>query len=701
MGMRQEFMRAAVVPFQLSVGGRGSAGYALRAVAAGRSAEAALELPPLPGAPEALGLALGRALFPAPVRQLLIDVARGADEAGARVQIQLEVAPPELANLPWELATLGRESPWRPAIREDYTLVRAGRVAPAPPLAVAGPLRLLIACAPGAADAAEPLGRALGPLVREGSLVVDLLRDADPLALREALAEEPCHLLHLVAADASGAASAARLLLGQRLDGAGLAGILAEAPALRFVTIATGPEADAAAVVDVAATVHGRLGLATVALGGLDAALAAAFSGPCYSAIAQGDPVDLAATDGRAALAGANGSWGAPCVWLAPGGEQLFALRPASGAVRAGSLPEQGDEPGPPLPVGTPLRPRQATSGRAARALATARAFVVATTTVGAPALRARLATPTGVARPKLIALGVALLVLAVMVSRVLPGEAPPPVDEVELTLEAAPAPASASIPRPRSYTTYVAQAGDTLAAIAERAGSDAEALAAVNALPPGTPLWPGRPLVVPLYSDGEALPPAQLIERANPARPAVALTFDINGDEAPVYAILDLLAERSAQATFFITGSWAEQYPQAVQAILAAGHEIGNLSQTHPAFSGLSAEGAIEEIARAEQAIASAAGRSPRPFFRFPYGDSTPELVELAARSGYLAAHWSADDYAAPAWLARAAADPAAAQGGILLLHARQATVEALPGYLDQLAAIGLTPTTLGEALR
>ena len=82
-------MVSAVIPFQISIGGRSSAGYGLRATGAGREVETRLQLPALPSDPSALGLALGQALFPVPVRQLLIELAHEADEADARLQIQL------------------------------------------------------------------------------------------------------------------------------------------------------------------------------------------------------------------------------------------------------------------------------------------------------------------------------------------------------------------------------------------------------------------------------------------------------------------------------------------------------------------------------------------------------------------------------------------------------------------------------------
>jgi hypothetical protein len=75
--------------------------------------------------------------------------------------------------------------------------------------------------------------------------------------------------------------------------------------------------------------------------------------------------------------------------------------------------------------------------------------------------------------------------------------------------------------------------------------------------------------------------------------------------------------------------------------------------------------------------------------------------MVEAVGRAGYVAYHWSADDFGAASWLDQAAADPEQAYGGILLLHGRQPTVDALPGYLDKLETMGIAATTLGEALR
>jgi peptidoglycan/xylan/chitin deacetylase (PgdA/CDA1 family) len=45
---------------------------------------------------------------------------------------------------------------------------------------------------------------------------------------------------------------------------------------------------------------------------------------------------------------------------------------------------------------------------------------------------------------------------------------------------------------------------------------------------------------------------------------------------------ILELLREYSLSATFFVPGWTADRYPQTVEAILAAGHEVGHHSYAH-----------------------------------------------------------------------------------------------------------------------
>jgi peptidoglycan/xylan/chitin deacetylase (PgdA/CDA1 family) len=162
-------------------------------------------------------------------------------------------------------------------------------------------------------------------------------------------------------------------------------------------------------------------------------------------------------------------------------------------------------------------------------------------------------------------------------------------------------------------------------------------------------------------------------------------------------------LRRHGVTLTIFIVGQDAalDKNRDALGQLAAAGHEIGNHSLTHPLFSRIGLDGAAAELEQTERIVMETTGASTRPYFLFPYGDSTPDTAAIVAREGYVAYHWSAADTAISSWIGAAAANPAAGYGSILLMHGHQSTVAALPGWLDQLAAIGLRPTTLGEVLR
>jgi peptidoglycan/xylan/chitin deacetylase (PgdA/CDA1 family) len=61
-----------------------------------------------------------------------------------------------------------------------------------------------------------------------------------------------------------------------------------------------------------------------------------------------------------------------------------------------------------------------------------------------------------------------------------------------------------------------------------------------------------------------------------------VALTFD-DGPNPPVTeAVLDMLVEAKAHATFFVIGRWVERWPDTLRRVAREGHTIGNHTHTH-----------------------------------------------------------------------------------------------------------------------
>ena len=125
--------------------------------------------------------------------------------------------------------------------------------------------------------------------------------------------------------------------------------------------------------------------------------------------------------------------------------------------------------------------------------------------------------------------------------------------------------------------------------------------------------------------------------------RHVVALTFDAGANADSVDPILAVLAAQHVPATFFLTGLWVQHFPAQARRIGSA-YPVGNHSQTHPKFTGLSDDGVRAEVDTAGAAITAATGRDPRPLFRFPFGDRNAHAIGLVNAAGYGSIRWTVD---------------------------------------------------------
>lgn len=181
------------------------------------------------------------------------------------------------------------------------------------------------------------------------------------------------------------------------------------------------------------------------------------------------------------------------------------------------------------------------------------------------------------------------------------------------------------------------------------------------------------------------------------------ALTFDDGPHAQGTPAVLEVLADRGVQATFFLVGEQVLRNPSIPAEIVAGGHEIGLHCHRHRNLLRLTPWQVREDIARAQAAIEDATGISPA-LYRPPYGVLNATALRLARRAGrrtLLWTHWGRD------WRARATPESIAAlltndleEGSILLLHdaddysapgSWRRTALALPRALDVLADSGL----------
>ncbi len=166
------------------------------------------------------------------------------------------------------------------------------------------------------------------------------------------------------------------------------------------------------------------------------------------------------------------------------------------------------------------------------------------------------------------------------------------------------------------------------------------------------------------------------LVEGRRHADNAGVMSHQAYGPLVGVPRLLDLLREYRLPATFFVPGLTAERYPDAVEQILAAGHEIGHHSYAH--FSPIDQDEAAErsDFERALEALARfdvepKGFRCPswEPQWRTPalvaefgleYDSSlmdadSPYLLETSAGDIVeLPVHWALDDWEQYAYLPR-----------------------------------------------
>jgi peptidoglycan/xylan/chitin deacetylase (PgdA/CDA1 family) len=123
--------------------------------------------------------------------------------------------------------------------------------------------------------------------------------------------------------------------------------------------------------------------------------------------------------------------------------------------------------------------------------------------------------------------------------------------------------------------------------------------------------------------------------------RRAIALTFD-DGPSESTPRLLESLHRHGASATFFQCGANVRRLPAVTQEVAAAGHEIGNHSDTHPYLCLKGAGFILDEITRAQESIEQTAAVRPK-LFRAPYGVRWFGLREAQRRRGLLGVMWTA----------------------------------------------------------
>ncbi|MGW0460554.1 polysaccharide deacetylase family protein [Streptomyces tendae] len=139
-----------------------------------------------------------------------------------------------------------------------------------------------------------------------------------------------------------------------------------------------------------------------------------------------------------------------------------------------------------------------------------------------------------------------------------------------------------------------------------------------------------------------------------------VALTFDadMTADQGPRAAsgerfdnpgLISALRELKVPATVFMTGRWAEEYPDEARSIgRDPRFEIANHSYSHYAYTDdcyglptVSADRMRSDLERAYTAFEKAGVPHPMPYFRFPGGCYDKAALEELSATGVTAVQW------------------------------------------------------------
>ncbi|MDY6944607.1 MAG: polysaccharide deacetylase family protein [Pseudomonadota bacterium] len=230
------------------------------------------------------------------------------------------------------------------------------------------------------------------------------------------------------------------------------------------------------------------------------------------------------------------------------------------------------------------------------------------------------------------------------------------------------------------------------------------------------TALGLGLPLAAHalMMADGVFRPASALLYptlvRGRTDRPQVALTFDDGPDPQITPAVLDILAEYHARATFFVIGRYLDKQRALGERLHREGHELGNHSWQHSHLQNFySAAGHGAEIDRCAQLIKTVTHSQREPLYRPPIGLKSPPMARAAHKRNLKVVAWSIHSRDTLARDPRAIATGVVSRsrpGDIVLLHdghdreqrQRPLILQVLPLLLQGLRERGLSSVTVSE---
>lgn len=178
---------------------------------------------------------------------------------------------------------------------------------------------------------------------------------------------------------------------------------------------------------------------------------------------------------------------------------------------------------------------------------------------------------------------------------------------------------------------------------------------------------------------------------------------------------VIEVLSENNVPATLFISGLWAESYPDETKKLAANPlFEIGNHSYSHPGFTNpcynlvpVSESKKLSEIEKTQEILEKLTGKKPK-LFRFPGGCYQKSDLGLTKSLGLTVVHWDTvgrDAFGSSKNEIINAIERSVKPGSIIVLHLNgnknaPFTAEALPEVIKYLKENGYNFVKVSEII-
>ena len=192
------------------------------------------------------------------------------------------------------------------------------------------------------------------------------------------------------------------------------------------------------------------------------------------------------------------------------------------------------------------------------------------------------------------------------------------------------------------------------------------------------------------------------VINRINPEKPMVALTFD-DGPSQYTSRLLNILKSNDAKGTFCVVGSRIASFKPEMNQIIEQGHEIMGHSWNHREYTKLTDSEIRKDLLDTNDAIFAAVNIRPK-MYRAPYGSINNRVTAVSNELGLAIIQWSIDTRD---WKSRNADAVYNAvmnsvnNGAIILTHEiHPTTIDALERIVPELKRRGYQLVTISELM-